>query len=116
MASDQLLVWLPAEAAPDIQINRHKAMEASDHQKYIQLHNKQLSRFENGKWIQKQNSLLLPSGKPVYLFQMLIQPLLKGKRTSLAPFNLAVKWPFMSGEVFPHGFGNPEDLATSWTG
>ena len=47
--------------------------------------------------------------------QMPVQPLWKGKRTSLAPFDSAGKQPFMSGKVFPHGLDEVENLAASWT-
>ena len=49
------------------------------------------------------------------LLQMPIQPLWKGKRTSLAPFNSTGKRPFMSGKVLLHGLDEFENLATSWT-
>ena len=47
--------------------------------------------------------------------QMPVQPLWKGKRTSLAPLDSAGKWPFMSGKVFPHGLDEVENLAAHWT-
>ena len=46
---------------------------------------------------------------------MPVQPLWKGKRTSLAPFDSAGKWPFMGGKVFPHGLDEFENLAAGWT-
>ena len=47
--------------------------------------------------------------------QMPAQPLWKGKRTSLAPFDSAGKRPFMGGKVFSHGLDEFENLAAGWT-